>query len=176
MYLVDEQDEVLELSDVPPPDLGAPLPCVCSDEHRLLLAYIVSEPDPDWDGSYVTVISPQSAGMAIALITFRWPYAHMFGPPNDEAFQGHPLAERGLGPYAVFEVRHSSWVRQLERMNAVHPYHNAARFFATKRHYIFAFHDSTFECIAEGFEVQTLRGSMQIAMARMVALLAGEQA
>jgi hypothetical protein len=96
----------------------------------------------------------------------------MFGPPNDEAFGGHPLASRGLSPYAVFEVQQSSWIRKHERMNSVHPSHNRERFLAGIKHFIFAFHDSTFECIAEGFEICIVRGSMRSAATRMVEMLA----
>jgi hypothetical protein len=172
VYEVDALDEVIELGDAPRPDAGAPLPLVLSDEGHLLLAYLVSEPDPAWDGSYTTVVSPESDGMLVALVRFRRPSAHLFGPPNDEAFAGHPLAARGLGPYRVFEVRRSSWVRKLERMNSVHPRHDRERFLARRRHFVFAFHDSTFECVAEGFESEVFRGSMRSALARMAALLA----
>jgi hypothetical protein len=94
VYEVDSLDRVVELHDAPRPDIGAPLPLLLSDEHRLLLAYRVSEPDPEWDGSYVTVVSQESEG-SVACVRFKGPSAHMFGPPNDEAFRGHPLANRG---------------------------------------------------------------------------------
>jgi hypothetical protein len=55
--------------------------------------------------------------VGFATVEFEQPFAHQFGPPNDEAFLGHPLAERGLHPYAGFEVQNSSWVRALEEMN-----------------------------------------------------------
>jgi hypothetical protein len=35
-------------------------------------------------------------------------------------------------------------------MNRVHEHHQPARF-ERLRHFVFAFHDSTFECVAEGF-------------------------
>ena len=54
---------------------------------------------------------------------------------------------------------HSSWLRGLERMNSVHQYHTAARF-AGFRHFIFAFHDSTFECIAKSYTCELRRGSV----------------
>jgi hypothetical protein len=73
----------------------------------------------------------------------------MFGSPNDEAFHGHPLAERGLGPYGAYRVEDSSWIRRLERMNSVHPRHDPERFRALT-HCVLSFHDSTFECVAEG--------------------------
>jgi len=172
VYEINEHDRVIELPDVPQSDVGAPLPVVLSDEGHLLLAYIVSKPDPAWDGSYVTMVSPESDGLPIAIVQFRRPSSHLFGPPNDEAFSGHPLAARGLSPYAVFEVEHSSWIRKQERMNAVHRLHDRERYLANRRHYIFAFHDSTFECIAHGFEISIIRGSMRAASARMLELLA----
>jgi hypothetical protein len=160
MYSVDELDTVVELRNAPQSDVGAPFPVVISDEHTVILAYIVAEPDPDWDGAYMNIMSSETGDTPIAIIKFHRPYAHMFGPPNDEAFSGHPLTKRGLHPYGVFEVRHSSWIRQLERMNSVHPLHDAKRF-ENLNHFVFAFHDSTFECVAQGYEVVSHRGSMK---------------
>lgn len=159
MYEVDDRDSVIELRDVPKPDVGAPLPAVVAAEHQLELLYIVAEPDPNWDGTYVNVVGPDSQGQLVARITFERPYAHMFGPPNDEAFSGHPLASRGLSPYAAWEVRDSSWIRTLERMNSVHPYHSAG-LFSDFRHFIFAFHDTTFECVAWRYKTEVERGSI----------------
>lgn len=171
VYEVDSLDTVVELRNAPLPDIGAPLPMLLCDEHQVLLAYLVSEPDPRWDGSYATVVSPESEGMAVACVQFKRPSAHMFGPPNDEAFSGHPLAARGLRPYRVFEVQNSSWIRKLERMNSVHHRHDRARFLEGLRHFVFAFHDSTFECVADWFEVEVIRGSMHSALNHMVGLL-----
>lgn len=159
MYEIDKQDRVVELEDLPQCSTGAPLPVIVADEHRLYVAYIVDEPDPSWDGTSVTVVTPESADETIALIQFVRPDAHFFGPPNDEAFSGHPLASRGLRPYGAFEVLQSSWVRILERRNRVHPYHSASAF-ANCRHFVLAFHDSTFECIARSYEIQLIRGSV----------------
>jgi len=171
MYQVDELDIVVGLDDCPRPDIGAPLPLVLGDDYNLVLAYLVAEPDPHWDGTYVQVVSPQSEGLLVAVIRFHRPYAHMFGPPNDEAFTGHPLAARGLEAYSVAEVRNSSWLRRLERMNSVHHNHDRAQFMDSRRHFIWAFHDSTFECIAHGFDIELIRGSIRSAMARMIELL-----
>jgi hypothetical protein len=174
MYDVDELDEVAEIRDLPRPDTGAPLPVLVADEHRVLLAYIASNPNLARDPSYVTVVTPDTTGMAVALVDFRGPYAHLFGPPNDEAFAGHPLAGRGLRPYSAFQVRHSSWVRRLERMNSVHPLHHAG-LFLSMRHYVFAFHDSTFECVAEGYRVRAVRGPIRSMLSRMVEFMSEER-
>jgi hypothetical protein len=105
------------------------------------------------------MMSGKTGGGPVALVSFSYPYAHMFGPPNDEAFQGHPLESRGLRPYAVFEVLESSWIRHLERMNSVHAHHRPERF-DKYHHFVFAFHDTTFECVAESFSVSLHTGSV----------------
>ena len=170
MYSVDDRDTVVALDGVPQSDTGAPLPAVVSDELNVFLAYIVSEPDPNWDGTYATSVGPDSEGMPVAIIRFMHAYSYMFGMPNDEAFSGHPLASRGLEPYGAYEVRDSSWVRRLERMNSVHPCHQKSAY-DDLRHFIFGFHDSTFECVAKDLSVETFRGSMQSAIQRMVEML-----
>lgn len=166
MYDVDDKDRVVQLETAPQCAVGAPLPLVLADEGHVLLAYIVAEPDPDWDGRTVKSVTPESPGKAIAIVAFQKAYSHMFGPPNDEAFSGHPLAGRGLERYSVAEVEQSSWIRRLAAMNAVHPYHKS-ELFADYRHFIFAFHDSTFECVAGNFTVTLLRGSMRDALQQM---------
>jgi len=133
MYEVDGHDTVVRLEGLPQPDVGAPVPALVAAEGQVELAFI-ARVQPSDDES-------------IAVARFLRPYAHMFGPPNDEAFRGHPLADRGLEPHGCFRIENSSWIRRLERMNAVHPYHRAEEF-AALTHYVFAFHDSTFECVA----------------------------
>ncbi len=159
MYEVDSRDSVVALTDVPSSDVGAPLPAIVAAEHHLDLLYLVSEPDPNWDGTYANAVGPDSDGELVARVTFERPYAHMFGPPNDEAFSGHPLADRGLSSYSAWEVRDSSWIRRLERMNSVHPYRNTSNF-ERLRHFIFAFHDTTFECVAWRYKAHLERGSI----------------
>jgi hypothetical protein len=159
MYSIDDKDTVVELDDVPQSSVGAPCPMLLVGEHHLHLAYYLEDTSADWDGTSVKVLDETTEAEPVALISFAHPYAHMFGPPNDEAFGGHPLASRGLAPYSVFEIRDSSWVRRLERMNSVHEHHDPNRFLKY-HHYVFAFHDSTFECVAEGFTASVHRGSV----------------
>jgi len=170
MYEVDNRDEVHKLEGVPRSTTGAPLPFIVSDENRLVLGYYVWHTDPEWDGRTVRVVGPTGASEPFAIVRFTRCYAHMFGPPNDEAFAGHPLASRGLRPYGAYEVRYSSWVRRLERMNSVHPYHNPQAF-RERRHLIFAFHDTTFECVCGAFDVRFGNGSLAEAVPAMVKLL-----
>ena len=166
MYSVDAHDEVRELHDVPQSSVGAPLPIVLASEHDIALAYLVEDRPADWDGRTVRVVDYATRDVPIALVEFVRPRAHLFGPPNDEAFTGHPLAARGLHPYGAFEVHASSWVRALERMNRVHPRHDPTRF-ERLRHFVFAFHDSTFECVAHGYRASTHAGPLSALLPAM---------
>jgi hypothetical protein len=159
MYSIDERDKVILLPDVPQSSVGAPLPIILCDEHRLLLAYLLQEDTSGWDGTIVRVVDLESSGEPLALVEFSGYDSFMFGAPNDEAFHGHPLYSRGLKPYSAFVIEQSSWIRQLERMNSVHPYHRPQRY-AELKHYVFAFHDSTFECVAKDFTVTEHFGSL----------------
>jgi hypothetical protein len=149
MYTVDGLDTVVALDGLPRSDPGAPLPLVLSDEFTTLVAYVVPNAMAD-ELAPLTDGVPED-GETMAVVRFVGRCAHMFGPPNDEAFAGHPLASRGLRPYGAFRVQNSSWLRGLERMNAVHPHHNPERF-QNLKHFVLSFHDSTFECIARGAE------------------------
>lgn len=69
-----------------------------------------------------------------------------FGHPNDEALPGHPLYQKGLNTYGVYEVINSSWVRQVKEMNSV-SFPDRSDWIDSMRHYIFVFHEDVFECI-----------------------------
>lgn len=170
MYQVDGSERIKPLSDVPQANGGAPQPIVFSNEQRLLLAYSCSDED---EGPYdsVQIMTEESAGK-VALIEFRLPCIHMFGAPNDEAFTGHPLAQKGLQPYGAFEIEDSSWIRELAVMNRVHGRHNESRYGRLK-HYAFSFHDSTFECVAESYAANLREGSLRDLMSEMLQRLQG---
>ena len=159
MYSVDHRDHVLSLGAVPLPSVGAPLPVVLATDSHLLLAYLVEVHDPAWDGTEVRGVDHATDGEPAALIEFVAPSAHFFGPPNDEAIAGHPLAARGLVSGVPARVGDSSWIRGLERMNRVHPRHQPERY-ARLQHFIFPFHDSTFECVAQDLRVVMHAGSL----------------
>lgn len=170
MYQVDDLDRVVALEGFPQSSVGAPCPMVLSDEFSTVIAFYIEEPDPNWDGTSVRVVGPDSNDERIAIVSFD-SSAYFFGPPNDEAFDGHPLASRGLGPYSAVLVERSSWVRGLERMNSVHPQHRPENFDDLK-HFILSFHDSVFECVARSYRVELCVGSINSALPRMAELLA----
>ena len=138
MYHVDDRDRVVRVAIVPSHDAGVPAPMILATDKNLLLCY---ETFP--------------GGETLALLRFSRPYAHYFGSPNDEALEGHLLYPCGLKSYGIFEVEDSSWIRSLERMNSVHPTHRSDRF-RNLRHFIFTFHDTCFECVAEAVSETTI--------------------
>jgi len=102
MYTVDK-DSVVPLADIPQSSVGAPLPRIVADEHTCIVGFYLEARDPNWDGTYARVVDPEATADPVAVVTFPLYCATMFGPPNDEAFSGHPLSSRGLEPYGAFE-------------------------------------------------------------------------
>lgn len=166
----DNCDEVCKLFDMPWPSVGAPCPQLFIEDGRLLLAYYVETSSSDGSGFVTTkMVTPHTVDEQCVLVEFIRHSVSVFGPPNDEAFAGHPLAKKGLHPYGVFEIRNSSWIRKLERMNAVHPRHSA-ELYSMLRHFVFTFHDSTFECIAHDFRFKKSIGSVRSVLMAAAAL------
>jgi hypothetical protein len=152
MYSIDERDEVIRIEEFPQSSVGAPCPIVLSDEHVAMLAYSTEdEVDPKWN------VNVDTTEELYVVVTFERYWSMMFGAPNDDTLNGHPLYSRGLKRYSVFEVKNSSWIRMLEKMNSVHPYHKQDTFLGL-HHFILTFHDSTFECVAKNFTVKVLEG------------------
>jgi hypothetical protein len=170
MYSVDGKDRVVPIKDFPQSSVGAPIPIVMSNEFETIVAFYLQDTPEKWDGTTVRIVGTETEGEPLALIKFSFCHASMFGPPNDEAFSGHPLASRGLEPYGAYIIENSSWIRRLERMNAVHLHHDPARFWSRK-HYVLTFHDSTFECVADGYTIEKHSGSLRSIFPRMIDLL-----
>jgi len=165
MYTIDEFDRVVEIEGAPRSDGGAPSPIVLASDTQLLVAYHLADFDRHADGA------PQLSadGERIALARFRGPCAHMFGPPNDEAFDGHPLVARGLRCFnGMFKVEASSWIRALAKMNSVHSRHDDASY-ARLGHFILPFKDQTFECVAASYAFEFYRGRLREVVGRIVA-------
>ena len=160
-YTVDERDTVHVLAGFPQSSVGAPLPTIVASEHSLAVVFYLEQRDPNWDGKTVRVVTPDSDAEPAAIVRFTRANAHYFGPPNDEAFRGHPLAARGLKPYGAFEVLSSSWIRALEHMNSVHPNHRPGDYYPSRHHFILTFHDTIFECVANDYSVEQHSGSLR---------------
>jgi hypothetical protein len=120
--------------EAPLMDPGSPGPAITATDDALRLTYY---------GSHNERVR----------VTFTRALVHYFGPPNHETLHAHPLAAFGLSHSGVFEVRNSRWIEELRTMQRGHPRHDDARF-NRLRHFIWTFHDTTFECLAEGFVIE----------------------
>lgn len=152
-----------------PWNTGAPLPHLISSGMRTYLMYIANEHDPNWDGSYSTLMRT-SDPHRIALVEFTGCYAFQFGGPNDEVANGHPLWGRGLEYYSAHVIANSRWLAAMEQINKVHPSYQPAQWSVLK-HYLLFFHDESFECLARGYTIEVLQDSLEhvveIARARL---------
>jgi hypothetical protein len=93
----------------------------------------------------------------LALVEFKSATVK-FGGSNDEVMHGHPLHGKGLMPYGAHYVLNSRWKHDLEEINKVHSQYTPDRW-KELQHYLFAFHDETFECLALGHRVEPQRTS-----------------
>ena len=134
---------------------GAPMPQVFSNGLKTFLIYHIHENDPNWDGSYVTMVDNTSEETyPLALVEFIKPHSHKFGTVNDEAANGHPLFEKGLELYSAHTVENSNWIEELKTIHKVHPYYNEDSW-DDQKHFLLFFHDEMFEIIAEGYTIET---------------------
>ena len=127
-------------------DRGAPMPHVVAASGGVFLVYYLRS---GWNGH----VRADDDTDLLALVNVKGCYCHRFGGPNDEVFDGHPLAQRGLDGYGAFVIENSRWVAEHQAINSVHSRYDPAHW-QDRKHYFFAFHDEVFECIAEGFEVE----------------------
>jgi hypothetical protein len=162
-------ESVVPIQGFPQSSVGAPCPAVIATEHLLVLVFELEDQDLDGDDTTSVDAETDSYAERCAVIQFERPSIHKFGPPNDETFEGHRLARKGLRPYGAYEVMHSAWIQELEQLNAIHPLHNRERFLAGKRHFIITFHDSVFECVARGYSVKLASGPIKSLIAAYAA-------
>jgi len=134
-------------------DTGAPLPHLLRNDYRTFLTFFIRKYDPQWDGSYVTVRDPSDPSpCSIAVVEFIRCISAKLGSPNDEVHVGHPWDGRGLDAYTAQEVINSRWLSEIEAINRIHDCYDPA-LWKKLHHYVFWFHDTTFECLAESFHI-----------------------
>jgi len=134
-------------------ETGAPVPVVVSNEYKLYLLYYYQKPTGDISTSDMPRERSNKEDRGVAVVTFKNFLIYKFGYPNAEVLQAHPYYTLGLEAYRLFEVMGSDWVQDIEQRNKVHPFHNPIRY-KMYRHFLVAFEDSTFECVAAGMEIE----------------------
>ena len=155
-------------------DTGAPLPHLLQSEQRTFLVFYLQDATTPWDGTTVQIMDASSSeAYPVGVIEWLWCAGAVLGGPNDEVFHGHRLWKQGLsdvGAYAAGEVIGSRWIDEMDQANRVHRNYrgNAPN---AQRHFILGFHDSTFECVAEGFKTWTTVASMPEVIVSLAQLL-----
>ncbi|XZF16180.1 hypothetical protein ACTHGU_08580 [Chitinophagaceae bacterium MMS25-I14] len=144
-------------------DAGAPMPHLLHSEHKTYLLFYLGKELSGWDGKTVEVVYSDTTKSLIAGVEFKRCYSAKLGSPNDEVLHGHPLYGKGLDYYEPFIVRNSNWVKELENINKVHAGYRPETW-KKLNHYLFPFHDTTFECLAFGFEVTVMNATMKAAV------------
>jgi len=120
------------------PEAAVSEPVVLQTDQKTILTFSAVRPMPDG--------KRQNVGYGI--VEFDLCHLTKFGYPNDEALPGHPLHNKGLAKYGVYEVKNSLWTKLLTEQNRICFPKTPD---STSKHFIFTFHDSTFECIARSF-------------------------
>ncbi len=142
-------------------NIGAPLPQVFANGHRTYLTYLIDTPDPNWDGTYTTLIDNTSDNsFPIAIVTFIRPNSHRFGIVNDEAANGHPLYNKGLEVYRAHIIENSNWIEELKSIHKIHPYFSDKHWVDYKHFFLF-FHDEIFEIIAKDFKIEVINSTFK---------------
>jgi hypothetical protein len=163
----------VELNFELPWSTGAPLPHLLANGHKTYLLFYLANPDPDWDGTWVRLVDPSATEpQPLGVVEFRRVHSVKLGGPNDEAIEGHPLHGKGLRTYAAHQVLNSRWIAEAEQVNSVHPHHRGG-WHDRLNHYLFCFHDETFECLAEGFTTERYVGSPRALLSELVGHLLG---
>ncbi len=131
---------IVELKDVFDMDSGAPEPIVIDAGFYTTVSF-----NKMWDGK-------EPYQPSCYTIKFLHCVYHSHGTPNDEALHGHLYYALGLKHYSFSVVEDSELIEKLRIINSVHQYYNPLKW-AKYKHYIITFKDSTFECVAAGYEV-----------------------
>jgi hypothetical protein len=121
--------------------------------------------------------------LGTAVVEFERLHQTRFGGPNDEGRPEHPLDGKGLSEmsYAICEVLESSWAREeAARREAgarrIHrdlfeQFYKGQSF--VQRHFLFLFHDSTLECLADDVRVTLSKDPFSTIVDRFVKRMAG---
>jgi hypothetical protein len=139
-------DEIVPLDLGASPDAGVSDAVCLQTEYKTFLTFSASgltDRISPYGGPYL-----EDAGTAV--VEFTRCLVSRFGYPNDEARRGIPRY-RGVS-YGIYEVRNSTWIKEVVRMNP-HSFPQTRDDYIAK-HYLFAFHDGTFECLADGLRIE----------------------
>ncbi len=136
-------------------DTGAASPTVLSNENELfVIFYGDSRRQSDFPQEWNTVYDT-----GVFVLKFTNCLKHTFGMPGDETFRGYRYYAVGMRPYSFYELNVPDWIEELQAIDRAHPRFNPDKW-PQYKHYIITFHDSMFECVAQGFEIREENASL----------------
>ncbi len=91
----------------------------------------------------------------IGVVEFLSCVALKFGLPEEEVLRNHPLYGKGLRPFFAHTVANSKWLAETKALYR-RPSDRNPLWWDSLRHYLLAFHDETFECIAQDHVLEKL--------------------
>lgn len=138
-------------------DRGAPMPYLLQNEHVAYLVYYLKPIQASGLSKTIHVVNQTEDLEPIAIVQFKQVWLAQFGAPNDESLDRHRLYGKGLDYYTPFIVRNSSMISTLNTLYQL-------KCIEQLSHYIFPFHDSTFECVALDYEVEVVNDTMRNVM------------
>jgi hypothetical protein len=139
--MTEETDKLVKLDLGCCPEAAISGPLLLQTDYQCILTFNAQRPRADGYSD--------DAGTAIVEIVRCG--TTKFGYPNDEALGGHPLSAKGLDNYGIYEVLNSSWIAEQAKQNQVcFPERTNI---SGKRHFIFVFHESVLECLAQDLKL-----------------------
>lgn len=144
------------LQKVPPPLVGAPHPTVLASEHRVILLYYSAK------------------NYEKAICVFDHCFEFRMGMPSADKINDFPLHKYGIDAWGAYLVNESPWVSELDQLyGVIREFSVEARNY---KHYVFTFHDRSFECISSGLEIITLNDDHEYsAVIRELPILLGKE-
>lgn len=141
-----QPDQIVEL-DLPVRPEAAVSGAVCvQTDDRTFLTFNAMQPVTRAD----TTGLPHMEDAGTAVVELKRCLLTRFGYPNDEARCGIPRY-KNLS-YGIYEVRNSTWIKEVVEMNR-HRFPSTSDAYVAK-HFLFTFHDSTFECLADDLTLE----------------------
>jgi hypothetical protein len=137
------RDEIVELDLGVEPNASVSGAVVLQTENMTILTFIAASEPPV--GQYLEHDKT-------AIVEFQRCLLTRFGHPNDEARWGMPKYVNCS--YGIYEVKYSSWIKEVVAANR-HSFPETRDDYV-HRHFLFAFHDSTFECLADDLSIKVV--------------------
>ena len=106
---------------------------------------------------------PYMEDAGTAVVEFKRCLLSRFGYPNDEARWGIPQYKDMS--YGIYEVRNSSWIREVVRLNRYRLPDTEDDY--VLHHFLFAFHDDTFECLADDLTLEIVNEPYDVIFERI---------